>query len=93
MFSSHGGHLTNAMYHHGKHSNQITRFTRFFSLDHAIIDYRRGVLELLKTGNKTQVFPGIGGGYWLPVFPLLTTCNVGTSRLVGWLVGWLVGCS
>ena len=23
MFSSHGGHLTNAMYHHGKHSNQI----------------------------------------------------------------------
>ena len=22
MFSSHGGHLTNAMYHHGKHSNQ-----------------------------------------------------------------------
>ena len=24
MFSSHGGHPTNAMYHHGKHSNQIT---------------------------------------------------------------------
>ena len=24
MFSSHGGHLTNAMYHHGKHSNQLT---------------------------------------------------------------------
>ena len=24
MFSSHGGHLTNAMYHHGKHPNQIT---------------------------------------------------------------------
>ena len=23
MFSSHGGHLTNAMYHHGIHSNQI----------------------------------------------------------------------
>ena len=23
MFSSHGGHLTNAMYHYGKHSNQI----------------------------------------------------------------------
>ena len=23
MFSWHGGHLTNAMYHHGKHSNQI----------------------------------------------------------------------
>ena len=23
IFSSHGGHLTNAMYHHGKHSNQI----------------------------------------------------------------------
>ena len=23
MSSSHGGHLTNAMYHHGKHSNQI----------------------------------------------------------------------
>ena len=23
MFSSHGGHLTNAMYHHRKHSNQI----------------------------------------------------------------------
>ena len=23
MFSSHGGHLTNAMYHHGKHSKQI----------------------------------------------------------------------
>ena len=23
MFSSHGGHRTNAMYHHGKHSNQI----------------------------------------------------------------------
>ena len=23
MFSSHGGHLTNAMYHHGKHSYQI----------------------------------------------------------------------
>ena len=23
MFSSHGGHLTNAMYHHGEHSNQI----------------------------------------------------------------------
>ena len=23
MFSSHGGHLTNAMYHHGKHYNQI----------------------------------------------------------------------
>ena len=23
MFSSHGGHLTNAMYHHEKHSNQI----------------------------------------------------------------------
>ena len=23
MFSSHGGHLTNAMYYHGKHSNQI----------------------------------------------------------------------
>ena len=23
MFSSQGGHLTNAMYHHGKHSNQI----------------------------------------------------------------------
>ena len=23
MFGSHGGHLTNAMYHHGKHSNQI----------------------------------------------------------------------
>ena len=23
MFSSHGGHLTNAMYHQGKHSNQI----------------------------------------------------------------------
>ena len=22
-FSSHGGHLTNAMYHHGKHSNQM----------------------------------------------------------------------
>ena len=22
-FSSHGGHLTNAMYHHGKHSNQV----------------------------------------------------------------------
>ena len=23
IFSSHGGHLTNSMYHHGKHSNQI----------------------------------------------------------------------
>ena len=23
IFRSHGGHLTNAMYHHGKHSNQI----------------------------------------------------------------------
>ena len=23
MFSSHGGHLTNVMYHHGKYSNQI----------------------------------------------------------------------
>ena len=23
MFSSHGGHLTNVMYHHGKHYNQI----------------------------------------------------------------------
>ena len=23
MFSSHGVHLTNAMYHHGKHSNQV----------------------------------------------------------------------
>ena len=23
IFSSHGGHLTNAMHHHGKHSNQI----------------------------------------------------------------------
>ena len=27
MFSSHGGHLTNAMYHHGKHSNQINNLS------------------------------------------------------------------
>ena len=39
MFSSHGGHLTYAMYHHGKTSNQII----------TMMKQRKGLMKSLDT--------------------------------------------
>ena len=35
---------------------------------------------------EIQVTPGIGagGGYWLPVYTLLTTCRLRTSNICGY---------
>ena len=45
--------------------------------------YRWSVMYIEVTSTPTphlQVFLG-GGGFWLPVYPLLTTCKLGSSSL------------
>ena len=34
MFSSHGSLVTNAMYHHGEHSNKLTHYDKTTKMSH-----------------------------------------------------------
>ena len=38
-------------------------------------------MQVTRTPPISRYWGGGGGGYWLPVFPLLTTCKAGTSNL------------